>query len=160
MCRSVVASARHASRQPSRSSSAENGGTSRLDTGTAPSAILILHFLQVPCPPQVESMAMPFQLAASNTVTPAGTLTLLPLVTKTRSTRGVTAAPGSASSARVIVCLHPVSSRLPLARRPPAQRLERRPDCRRRPPPSRPPPPHPASPTTPTPPPPRPPRAA
>ena len=34
-----------------------------------------MHFLQVPCPPQVESMAMPFQLAASNSVTPGGTRT-------------------------------------------------------------------------------------
>ena len=41
----------------------------------APSSICTLHFLQVPWPPQVESMAMPFQLAASNTLTPAGTRT-------------------------------------------------------------------------------------
>ena len=33
------------------------------------------HFLQVPWPPQVESMATPFQDAASNTVTPGGTRT-------------------------------------------------------------------------------------
>ena len=38
-----------------------------------------LHFLQVPWPPQVESIAMPFQLAASNRVTPAGTRTRRPL---------------------------------------------------------------------------------
>ena len=48
---------------------------SRLDGAGGSSAILIRHFLQVPWPPQVESMAMPFQLAASNTVTPCGTRT-------------------------------------------------------------------------------------
>ena len=49
--------------------------------------ILILHFLQVPWPPQVESIAMPFQLAASNRVTPGGTRTRVPLGWKARSTR-------------------------------------------------------------------------
>ncbi len=44
-------------------------------TGIDPSVTCTLHFLQVPWPPQVESMAMPFQLAASNTVTPGGTRT-------------------------------------------------------------------------------------
>src|SRR5439155_11916987 len=39
----------------------------------APSTTRTLHFLQVPWPPHVESMAMPFQLAASNTVVPLGT---------------------------------------------------------------------------------------
>ena len=41
-----------------------------------PATICTLHFLQVPCPPQVESMAMPFQLAPSKTVTPGGTRTV------------------------------------------------------------------------------------
>src|ERR1035438_5307446 len=48
---------------------------SRLVGAGGSSAILIRHFLQVPWPPQVESIAMPFQLAASNSVTPAGTRT-------------------------------------------------------------------------------------
>src|SRR6266704_3000087 len=48
---------------------------SRLDGAGGAAAILIRHFLQVPWPPQVESMAMPFQLAASNRVTPYGTRT-------------------------------------------------------------------------------------
>src|SRR5689334_25015205 len=58
---------------------------SRLDGAGGSSAILIRHFLQVPWPPQVESMAMPFQLAASNRVTPYGTRTARSL--KTRLTR-------------------------------------------------------------------------
>ena len=48
---------------------------SRLVGAGGSSAILIRHFLQVPWPPQVESIAMPFQLAASNRVTPYGTRT-------------------------------------------------------------------------------------
>ena len=79
ICRSRAASARQASRQPSRSSSGENARASSGEGGTPPPSILILHFLQVPWPPQVESMAMPFQLAASKRVTPGGTRTLVPL---------------------------------------------------------------------------------
>ena len=41
----------------------------------SPSRTRTLHFLQVPWPPQVESIAMPFQLAASKTLTPGGTRT-------------------------------------------------------------------------------------
>ena len=67
---SCVAIVRQASRQPCFSSSAVYARTSRLDGTGASSAILIRHFLHVPCPPQVESIAMPFQLAASNSVTP------------------------------------------------------------------------------------------
>ena len=48
---------------------------SRLDGAGGSSAILTRHFLQVPWPPQVESIAIPFQLAASNSVTPYGTRT-------------------------------------------------------------------------------------
>ena len=70
-----MAWARQASRQPARSSSGENARGSSRDTGTSPSTHRTLHLRQVPCPPQVESMAMPFQLAASNSVTPAGTRT-------------------------------------------------------------------------------------
>ncbi len=72
---SCSAGAMQASRQPARSWSGSNARGSSRETGTAPSATRILHLRQVPCPPQVESMAMPFQLAASNTVTPAGTRT-------------------------------------------------------------------------------------
>ena len=67
---SRVARVRQASRQPSLSSVAVYALMSRLVGAGASSAILIRHFLQVPWPPQVESIAMPFQLAASNNVTP------------------------------------------------------------------------------------------
>src|SRR5215472_10357743 len=90
--RSRAACARQASRQPARSSSGENARASSGEVGTLPSATLILHFLQVPCPPQVESIAMPFQLAASNRVTPGGTRTRVPPGWKTRSTRAELAA--------------------------------------------------------------------
>src|SRR5580693_10618808 len=72
---SLVAGVRQASRHPSASSALVYALMSRLDGGGGSSAILIRHFLQVPCPPQVESIAMPFQLAASNKVTPYGTRT-------------------------------------------------------------------------------------
>src|SRR5580692_975509 len=72
---SLVAGVRQASRQPSASSALVYALMSRLDGAGGSSAILIRHFLQVPCPPQVESIAMPFQLAASNRVTPYGTRT-------------------------------------------------------------------------------------
>ena len=45
------------------------------------------HFLQVPWPPQVESIAIPFQDAASKTVTPGGTRTAVPDGSKRRATR-------------------------------------------------------------------------
>ena len=70
--------ARHASRQPARSSSALNARGSTAETGTSPSSTRTLHFLQVPCPPQVESIAMPFQLAASKIGVPLGTRTSAP----------------------------------------------------------------------------------
>ena len=41
-----------------------------------PSSTLTLHLRHVPWPPQVESIAMPFQLAASKSITPGGTRTL------------------------------------------------------------------------------------
>ena len=53
------------------------------------SSSLTLHFRHVPCPPQVESIAIPFQLAASNSITPGGTLTLRPAGSKTRSNRPI-----------------------------------------------------------------------
>src|SRR6187397_1176371 len=68
------AGARHASRQPPASSSGVNALGSTVETGSSPSTTRTLHFLHVPWPPQVESIAMPFQLAASNTGVPAGTL--------------------------------------------------------------------------------------
>src|SRR5208337_1736312 len=69
---------------------------SRLVGAGGSSAILIRHFLQVPWPPQVESIAMPFQLAASNRVTPYGTRTGRSL--NSRLTR---TGPGTTSSATV-----------------------------------------------------------
>src|SRR5215475_11021919 len=45
---------------------------------------------------------MPFQLAASNTLTPAGTLTRFSFGKKTRSTRAPTVVPAPATSADVI----------------------------------------------------------
>src|SRR5208337_3532319 len=66
---------------------------SRLVGAGGSSAILIRHFLQVPWPPQVESIA-------SNRVTPDGTRTGCPL--KSRLTR---TGPGTTSS--VTVTWHP-----------------------------------------------------
>ena len=54
-----------------------------------PATICTLHFLHVPCPPQVESMAMPFQLAPSKTVTPGGTRTVRSAGSSVSSTRPV-----------------------------------------------------------------------
>ncbi len=71
--RSSCADERHASRQPAFSSSTENARGSTELSGAWPETIRTLHFLHVPWPPQVESMATPFQLAASNTVVPAST---------------------------------------------------------------------------------------
>jgi hypothetical protein len=82
----VSASVRQASRQPARSSSAENARASSDEAGTSLLSILILHFLHVPWPPQVESIAMPFQLAASNRETPGGTRTRRPAGRKCSST--------------------------------------------------------------------------
>ena len=42
-------------------------------SGACPETTRTLHFLQVPWPPHVESIATPFQLAASKTVVPAST---------------------------------------------------------------------------------------
>src|ERR1700733_8241830 len=70
-----VGRVRQASRQPSLISWAVYALMSRLVGAGASPAILIRHFLQVPWPPQVESIAMPFQLAASKGVTPYGTRT-------------------------------------------------------------------------------------
>ena len=68
---------------------------SSADGVAAPSSMRTLHFLQVPWPPQVESIAMPFQLAASNTLTPAGTRTWRPEGSNRRSTRTGPASAGS-----------------------------------------------------------------
>ncbi len=70
---SSCAAARQASRQPLRSSSVENARGSTGLISALPETTRTLHFLQVPWPPQVESIATPFQLAASNSVVPAGT---------------------------------------------------------------------------------------
>ncbi len=99
---SPCAGARQASRQPSRSSSGVNARGSTDETGSSPSRTRTLHFLHVPCPPQVESIAMPFQLAASNTGVPAGTRTSAPSGSKRSRARsapagGVPAASRSAS---------------------------------------------------------------
>src|SRR5208282_4293635 len=77
---------------------------SRLVGAGGSSAILIRHFLQVPWPPQVESIAMPFQLAASNRVTPDGTRTGRSL--KSRLTRT-----GPAATSSVTVTWHPAVAR-------------------------------------------------
>ena len=72
--RSSCACARHASRQPLFSSSArERARIDRRRSARARRRPCTLHFLQVPWPPQVESIATPFQLAASKSVVPAST---------------------------------------------------------------------------------------
>src|SRR6185312_5429170 len=76
--RSSVAAARQARRQPPFSSSMVKARGSTLSIGTEPLRTRTLHFLHVPWPPQVESIAIPFHDAASNTVVPAGTRTSPP----------------------------------------------------------------------------------
>ena len=66
--------ARQASRQPPASSDSENVLRSWREIGNGVST-WTLHLWQVPWPPHVESIAMPFQDAESNTVTPGGTRT-------------------------------------------------------------------------------------
>src|SRR3954447_14255823 len=85
--RSSVAVARHARRQPARSSSGLKARGSTELTGTSPSTTRTLHFLHVPCPPHVESIATPFQLAASKIGVPEGTRTSAPSGSKRRWTR-------------------------------------------------------------------------
>src|SRR3954469_18932462 len=85
--RSSVACARQARRHPARSSSGENARGSTEPTGTSPSTIRTLHFLHVPWPPHVESIAIPFQLAASKIGVPLGTRTSAPSGRKRRRTR-------------------------------------------------------------------------
>ena len=55
--------------------------------GAPSSSTRTLHFLQAPWPPHVESMAMPFQLAASNRITACGTRTRRAPGSNLRSTR-------------------------------------------------------------------------
>jgi len=71
----------HASRQPALISSCENARKSNLEGSISPSVTLIRHFLHVPYPPHVESIAMPFQDAASNALTPVGTVMTFSLAT-------------------------------------------------------------------------------
>ena len=67
---------------------ASNARASSGETGTvAVARSRTRHFLQVPWPPQVESIAMPFQDAASKTVTPGGTRTAVPDGSKRSVTR-------------------------------------------------------------------------
>ena len=69
--RSRVAWTRQPSRQPSASWPAVKVRSSWRVTGTSASEVIwIRHLWQVPWPPHVESIAMPFQDAASKTVTP------------------------------------------------------------------------------------------
>jgi hypothetical protein len=51
-----------------------NARKSNFDGSTSPLVTLIRHFLQVPYPPHVESIPIPFQEAASNALTPVGTV--------------------------------------------------------------------------------------
>src|SRR5439155_22364819 len=70
---SRCAAARQASGQHAFNSAGPKARGSTGEIGTEPATTRTLHFLQVPCPPQVESTATPFQLAASKSVVPAGT---------------------------------------------------------------------------------------
>jgi hypothetical protein len=71
---SLAVRTRHARRQPSLISLSVKARKSNLDGSTSPSVTLMRHFLQVPYPPHVESIAIPFQEAASNALTPVGTV--------------------------------------------------------------------------------------
>lgn len=51
-----------------------NARKSNFEGSTSPSVTLIRHFLHVPYPPHVESIAIPFQDAASKALTPVGTV--------------------------------------------------------------------------------------
>ena len=100
--RSVATWTRQARRHPPRSSSVEKARVSSDEIGALPSSTFTLHLRHVPWPPQVESMAMPFQLAASNSITPGGTRTLRPAGSKHRSKRprpSWTGSPASAAAA-------------------------------------------------------------
>jgi len=88
-----------AKRQPALISSAENARKSNFEGSISPVVTLIRHFLQVPYPPQVESMAMPFHEAASNALTPVGTVMTFSLATEL-----------SFSSARKLSLTRPVPS--------------------------------------------------
>ncbi len=72
------------------------GESARVDVppGTSPETIRTLHFLHVPWPPQVESMAIPFQLAASKIGVPLGTRTSPPSGRKRSRTRCAPSARG------------------------------------------------------------------
>src|SRR6478609_7581319 len=87
--RSRVAWSRQPRRQPSASWPAVKVRTSWRVIGVALSEVTRMrHLWQVPWPPQVESIAMPFHDAASKTVTPGGT--------RTSRSAGGTSAPSSA----------------------------------------------------------------
>ena len=92
-----MAVAMQASRQPSANCSAEKARSSRAVMGMLASSTFTLHFLHVPCPPQVESIATPFQSAASKTLTPLGTRTDLPAGSKVRLTRAGPVWPGGSA---------------------------------------------------------------
>lgn len=102
-----------ANRQPALISSAEKARKSNFDGSISPVVTLILHFLQVPYPPHVESMAIPFQDAASNALTPVGTVITFSLATelsfssarKESFTRPVPSCSGSAelSKSRLLI---------------------------------------------------------
>src|SRR5262249_5514342 len=120
--RSSAACARHASRQPARSSSGENARGSTLEISCAPDVTRTLHFLHVPLPPHVESIATPFGPARARAAAPAGrraSLVAPSACSKTSRTRS-----GCASSAGDSTALTFVRSRrglLPPVRRDPVR---------------------------------------
>jgi hypothetical protein len=71
---SLAVRTKQARRQPSLISVAVKARKSNFDGSTSPSVTLIRHFLHVPYPPQVESIPIPFHDAASNALTPVGTV--------------------------------------------------------------------------------------
>ena len=96
--RSSRAGARQASRQPARSSSGLNARGSTGSPARRPRSTWTLHFLHVPWPPHVESIAMPFQLAASKIGVPLGTRTSVPSGRKRSRTRSAPSTRAPASS--------------------------------------------------------------
>ena len=100
--RSVVAWTRQASRQPSSSWSGEKVFSS-CRVIAADGVTRTLHLWQVPWPPQVESIAMPFHDAESKTVTPGGTRTVRldggPSLASTVNARSTRPAPSCSASA-------------------------------------------------------------
>ena len=89
---------------PPASRRARTPGDRRSRSARCRDRILILHFLQVPWPPQVESIATPFHEAASKIVVPAGTRVSVPSGRNLIRTRPV---PSTTTSSAALTLMPP-----------------------------------------------------